>query len=137
MKKNKIILMALSLSCAAFTACNDDYQEKVGNTYIVQPQYYALTASNQLYFNNLGGTESDYVTAAGTDWKLTPAANWLKISPTQGKANSTAFEQNPQEIVYTAEENKEAGSNRIAVNMLESTNSAWKYTLPVTVNQKL
>ncbi len=135
MKKNKIILMALSLSCAAFTACNDDYQEKVGNTYIVQPQYYALTASNQLYFNNLGGTESDYVTAAGTDWKLTPAANWLKISPTQGKANSTAFEQNPQEIVYTAEENKEAGSNRIAVNMLESTNSAWKYTLPVTVSQ--
>ena len=136
-KKSKFILMmALSLGCAAFTACNDDYAEVIGDNYTLQPEYRALQVlGNDMYFSAEGGSQETQVVAAGSGWKITPAANWLKISPLQGEANSTAFEQNPATLTLTAEPNPQAGDPRVAVNMLQSTSSSWKYSTPFTVQQ--
>ena len=140
MKKNKIILMALSLICIAFTACNDDYEEMIGERFTVQPEYNMLYASyTDMWFSASTDPTYDYqesyITAAGTGWKITPAANWVHISPTSGNANSTAFEQNPAIARFTVDDNTDAGDPRVAINMLQSTSSTWNYSTPITVNQ--
>ena len=136
MKKNKIILMALSLICVAFTACNDDYEEFIGDRFTVQPEYFSLQPSaSYMGFVAEGGSSENYITAAGADWKITTAADWVKVSPAQGSANSTAFEQNPTSVIFSVDANTQAGDPRVAINMLQSSNSSWSYSTPITVQQ--
>lgn len=81
------------------------------------------------YILNAGGNMQYYLTidAENTPWKFTNVPDWIKISPMSGNES--------QDVKMIVDSNIPLEEERTVELALESTDSDWKYSIPITVNK--
>lgn len=83
------------------------------------------------YILNAGGNMQFYLTidAENTPWKFTNVPDWIKISPMSGNES--------QDVKMIVDSNIPLEEERTVELALESTDSDWKYSIPITVNKSV
>lgn len=127
MKSILRLLIFLCITILTFVSCSDEY---IKGIYI---------ASNTEYSLNMGTSDLQSISAAGGVVKMrveaTSAVNWELQGLPSWLSTTTLNGTGSQDVSFNVEANGSFTSSRTHIFNIVTTNSDWKFTIPVSVTQ--